>query len=319
VKEVKANYDATWKEAIASYFEEFLAFCFPTIHQGIDWSRGFQILEQQLQEIVGEAYKENIIADKLFQVWLLEGTEIWVLIHIEIQSQRQAEFAKRMFQYNYRAFDRYEKPVLSLALLGDDSATWRPSSYSYGLDVCQMRLDFAIAKILDYEPRWEMLEQSSSPIAIMLMAHLKTQATTSNLDERLQWKWTLARSLFEKGYTRDDVVLLFRIIDKMMALSAELQQGFKQQVAIYQEERKMPFLSTIEEDAMAVGIERGMEQGIQQSLRDNIKVVLETRFGEVPSEITEALGNISDISVLQPLLVRAVTINSLSDFQELLA
>lgn len=312
---VKANYDATWKEAIASYFEEFLAFCFPTIHQGIDWSRGFQILEQQLQEIVGEASSENIIADKLFQVWLLEGTEIWVLIHIEIQSQRQTEFAKRMFQYNYRAFDRYEKPVLSLALLGDDSPTWRPSSYSYGLDVCQMELDFAIAKILDYEPRWEMLEQSTSPIAIMLMAHLRTQATTSNLDERLQWKWTLARSLFEKGYTRGDVILLFRIIDKMMALSAELQQGFKQQVRTYQEERKMPFLSTIEEEAMAVGI----EQGIQQSLRDNIRLVLETRFGEVPSEITEALGNISDISQLQPLLIQAVTVNSLSDFQELLA
>ncbi|NEP44475.1 MAG: transposase, partial [Okeania sp. SIO2H7] len=300
---------------------------FPTIHQGIDWSRGFKILEQQLQEIVGEASSENIIADKLFQVWLLEGTEIWVLIHIEIQSQRQTEFGKRMYQYNYRAFDRYEKPVLSLALLGDDSPTWRPSSYSYGLDVCQMQLDFATAKILDYEPQWEMLEQSTSPIAIMLMAHLKTQATTSNLDERLQWKWTLARSLFEKGYTRDDIILLFRIVDKMMALSAELQQGFKQQVITYQEERKMPFLSTIEEDAMAVGIQQGMEQGIQQgmergiqqSLRDNIKVVLETRFGEVPSEITEALGNISDISVLQPLLVQAVTINSLSDFKELFA
>jgi hypothetical protein len=34
-------------------------------------------------------------ADKLFQVWLLDEQEIWLLIHIEVQSQHDKNFAKR--------------------------------------------------------------------------------------------------------------------------------------------------------------------------------------------------------------------------------
>jgi hypothetical protein len=46
------------------------------------------------------------------------------------------------------------------------------------------------------------------------------------------------------------VIELFRFIDRVMALPPELQQQFKQEVKTYQEERKMPLLSPIEEEAM---------------------------------------------------------------------
>lgn len=46
------------------------------------------------------------------------------------------------------------------------------------------------------------------------------------------------------------MIELFRFIDRVMALPPELQQQFKQEVKTYQEERKMPLLSPIEEKAM---------------------------------------------------------------------
>jgi hypothetical protein len=49
------------------------------------------------------------------------------------------------------------------------------------------------------------------------MAHLKTKATTGNLSEREQWKWTLIRGLYDRGLTKEQIVQLFKIIDKMMA------------------------------------------------------------------------------------------------------
>ncbi|CCI04735.1 hypothetical protein MICAC_5930021 [Microcystis aeruginosa PCC 9443] len=42
-------------------------------------------------------------ADKLYKVWLLSGEEVWILIHIEIQSQWEENFPQRMYIYNYRA------------------------------------------------------------------------------------------------------------------------------------------------------------------------------------------------------------------------
>ncbi|MGI0493487.1 Rpn family recombination-promoting nuclease/putative transposase [Alkalinema pantanalense CENA528] len=154
--------------------------------------------------------------DKLFKVQLQSGEETWILVHIEVQSQEDSGFAERMFVYNYRCFDRYRKPVISLAVLGDERTTWRPSSYGYNLGGCRVGIQFPIAKLIDYETQWEELDQSRNPFVVMVMAHLKTKATTGQPQQRKQWKWTLVRKLFEQGYSRNDVVELFRLIDWMM-------------------------------------------------------------------------------------------------------
>ena len=56
----------------------------------------------------------------VFKVWRGDGQETWVLIHIEVQAQVDADFSERMFVYHYRLFDRFRRPVVSLAILGDE-------------------------------------------------------------------------------------------------------------------------------------------------------------------------------------------------------
>ncbi|MGM3306717.1 hypothetical protein ACSQ6I_12220 [Anabaena sp. WFMT] len=52
--------------------------------------------------------------------------------------------------------------------------------------------------------------------------------------------------------------------------------------------------------------------------RDNLIEVLETRFGEVPTSIIDAVNNMNDSSVLKTLLKIAIAIPSLVEFQKLL-
>ena len=77
----------------------------------------------------------------------LSGKESWIYIHIEVQGTRQAEFAKRMFVYNYRIFDRYEKPVAILAVLADEHNQWKLTSYGYNVLGCKNTLEFPVAKL----------------------------------------------------------------------------------------------------------------------------------------------------------------------------
>ena len=152
------SYDESWKEALNEYFESFLIFFFPEVHQLIDWTQTPRSLDKELQEITASSATEKRIADKLYQVWLLDKRVIWILIHIEIQSQYEVAFGERMYVYNYRSFDLYHKPVVSLAVLGDESNKWRPNTYSYAIGGCEVSLKFPIAKLLDYESRWQELE-----------------------------------------------------------------------------------------------------------------------------------------------------------------
>ena len=58
-------------------------------------------------------------ADVLARVTGLDGVEDWVLVHVEVQGEHKTDFDQRMFVYNYRLYDRYARPVVSLAVLGE--------------------------------------------------------------------------------------------------------------------------------------------------------------------------------------------------------
>jgi hypothetical protein len=318
MKEVTANYDESWKEALNEYFESFLIFFFPEVHQLIDWTQTPRSLDKELQEITASSATEKRIADKLYQVWLLDKRVIWILIHIEIQSQYEVDFGERMYVYNYRSFDLYHKPVVSLAVLGDESNKWRPNTYSYAIGGCEVSLKFPIAKLLDYESRWQELETNTNPFAIIVMAHLKTKATTGNLSEREQWKWTLVRGLYERGLNKEQIVKLFKIIDMMMTLPEQLQQKLVKKINSFEEERKMPFISPTEQMAIERGKEIGKEIGALQNARNYITTVLQARLGEISLEITVSLSQVSNLSILDEMLKLAVTVNSLDDFKQAL-
>ncbi|KZL51333.1 Rpn family recombination-promoting nuclease/putative transposase [Nodularia spumigena] len=301
--EITANYDETWKEVIGDYFDSFLAFFYPEIYQQIDWTKNPISLDKELEQITASADSKTRHADKLFQVWLLDNQEVWILIHVEVQSQYDKEFSQRMFIYNYRAFDLYQKPVISLAILGDETNSWRPSSYQYGLGSSQLIFNFSSVKLLDYQ--WEELEQSNNIFAIVVMAHLKTKATNSNLSAREQWKWNLARLLYERGYNRKEIVDLYKVIDLMMALSQDLQLTFEKKLANYQEERKMPLLTNIE------------QRTIKQTRKQDIIKLVQVRFGNMPENLVGSINQIDNTSFLEQLLVSTISVNSLEEFAQL--
>jgi len=303
-----ANYDESWKAAIGEYFEDFLRFFYPNFHRHINWSKKPVSLDKELEQITASAKTPKRYADKLFKVWLLEGDrEVWILIHIEVQSQKDPDFPQRMLIYNYRAYDLYRQPVIGLAILGDEDGSWRPNYYEYGLETSKLRLDFTIVKLLDY--RWEELEPNNNPFAIMVMAHLRTKSTTSNLTEREQWKWLLVRSLYERGLTKLEIVNLFKFIDKMMTLPPELQRSFKGKINRYEEEQQMPFLSTLEEMAI--------ETTAKSTTRKNLINLLQKRFGELPESLIESLNKIEDLSVLDRLHLETISVESVEEFEGL--
>jgi len=147
------DYDSPWKTILETYFEAFMRFFFPDAADDIDWSRPYQFLDKELQQVVRDAELGRRYADKLVQVWRRNGAEAWVLAHVEIQGEPEPGFAKRMFVYNYRIFDRYDRPVASMAVLADERDSWRPDHYGYALWGSEMVNRFAMVKLIDFQDR----------------------------------------------------------------------------------------------------------------------------------------------------------------------
>lgn len=144
-----ADYDSPWKEALARYLPDALDLFFPEVYAAIDWSRGYDLLDKELQQVTRDADLGRRLADTLVRVWRRDGTDVWVLIHIEVQSEPEQDFARRMLIYHYRIFDRYDQPIMSVAVLADDQAGWRPDRFTQELWGCTLELRYPIVKLLD--------------------------------------------------------------------------------------------------------------------------------------------------------------------------
>ncbi len=90
-----------------------MQFFFPQTAALINWERPHEFLDKEFQKIDREAEQGRRYADKLVRVWQIQGQEIWLLIHVEIQARSEDTFPERMFSYNLRIFDKVAKPVIS--------------------------------------------------------------------------------------------------------------------------------------------------------------------------------------------------------------
>ncbi len=299
------DFDTPWKDIIERYFEDFIAFFLPQAHEEIDWSQGYEFLDKELQQVVRDAELGRRLVDKLAKVYLQNGEEAWVLIHIEVQSQEETDFAERMFVYHYRIFDRYKRKVASLAVLGDERSNWRPSQYGYQLWSSEIRFNFPVVKLLDYSNQWSALEASRNPFAIVVMAHLTAQETRNNRLRRKELKFALIRRLYEQGFAREDVVNLFYFIDWVMSLPQELEDEFWREVGQYEEERRMPYVSSVE------------RIGIRQGLLEGIELGLELKFGTEGLDLLPEISEIRDVEQLRAILTSLRTVNTLEDLRQL--
>ena len=279
-KRQKDEFDTPWKEILRLYFKDFLAFFLPEAHDGIDWSRGYEFLDKELARITREAEIGDRRMDELVKVWQSDGIERWVLIHAEVQGDRKPTFSPDMYTYQYRAYDLKRLPVAGLAILADDESGWRPSEFSYTLWGTRLTYQFVVVKLLDY-PEAE-LERSSNPFAVVTLAHRQAKKTRNQTEDRYQAKWRLIRGLYQGGFGRQQVIDLFRFIDWVLHLPKEADERLRGQIVAFEENQKMPYISSIER----IGEKKGEKKGEAKILTRQIQ----RRFGDLPAWASEKIA-----------------------------
>jgi hypothetical protein len=235
-------------------------------------------------------------------VTLLNGDEKWIYIHIEVQGTKQAEFAKRMFVYNYRIYDRYDKPVASMAVLADEQTNWKPTSYGFEVLGCKHILEFPVAKLTDYHDQFEALKASENSFAIVTATHILTQQTRKNDNERYEAKRLLVRLLYQRNWDKQRVIDLFRVIDWMMRLPEELEQQLWREIETIEEGKKMQYVTSVERFET--------KKIFQQGEAEMLSVMLRHRFGNLPEAITNRLKLASE-DQLKKWLINAISASTL--------
>jgi len=289
-----SDFDGAWKYALEQYFAPFLELFFPAAHAAIDWSQPVVFRDTELQQIAPEDQEGKQRVDKLVRVRRFDGTPAWVVVHIEIQSQRDAAFAERMFRYHARLFDRDRIPVVSLAVLGDDEPGWQPNHFGYELWGCTLSLRFPTVKLLALDTA--TMEGTANPFAVLTLIHRDAQETRGDPTERLRRKVMRYRALLRQRYAASDVRVLFRLLEHVLRLAPELApqaRATMRQVEL--EETGMDtFVTSFEEFGRVEGRAEGQRDLVLRQLNRKVGPLTEELQARVAALAPERLLTLSE-------------------------
>lgn len=126
-------------------------------------------------------------------------------------------------------------------------------------------------------------------------------------------KLALTRRLYERQFSREDVLNLFQFIDWVMSLPEELEQDFWQEVIHLEEERRMPYITSVER----IGIQKGRVQGMREGLLAGIELGLNLKFGTEGLELLAEISSLEDVEQLRAILTGLKTLNTLSELRQI--
>jgi len=306
-----ARFDEAWKKIIERFFPHLLRFFVPELYDDVDFEKDIQFLDKEMEQLGIRSVKGAKYVDKLVGVPLKDGEEQWILVHIEVQGYSEEYFSERMFRYFYKIFDRYGKRVLSMAILtGEeeipDEGIFELKTYGSGVD-----FRYLTFRLMDYNK--EQLENDPNPIAIVVLASQESQRAKRKGDT-FNVKLYLIMKLYDRGYTKQEVIDLFEFIDWILQLSEEEEEIILEEIKEIEGVKRMPYITSVER----IGMKQGLQQGLLEDGREMVLEALDERFGEVQSEVANAVNQIENRDTLKSLLRSAIRCASLEDFKKAL-
>ena len=152
------------------------------------------------------------------------------------------------------------------------------------------------------------METMPNPFATAVLAHLKTQETRADPAARRTWKLRLIKGLYDRGLDGEQVRLLFKFVDSMLDLPRQLEKALSLDLAEFERERKMPYVSSIERIAR--------EEGKAEAKVETLLRLLDKRLGTpVPAELEAQIRSTGDLGRLDAWIDAGLEAADLADFR----
>ena len=324
-EDLSRNFDGAWKDSIAYYFLPFFDYFFPDVAALIDRTVPPIDLNSEVRKLYEEGKLGDRIADKLFQVQLLDGTNRVVIFHFEFQNQPDPTLPERMFETSYRLREIKKQKVIGIAVLGDENPNFRPQEYRDEICGCITLYQYHTVKLLDWVGREVELEQSTNPISLLIYTHLLSLQTNKDHQKRYQKKIQMMRNLLKQNVEAETIRRYVNIVDQMLILPMQLEEKMNLELWQNAGEIAMEKLICFERSGFgkgeaagiqkgeAIGIQKGRQEGRQETLRSIVLKLGTKKYGNPTAEDLEQLNAITDVDQLNVMFDRIDTVSSWSE------
>jgi predicted transposase/invertase (TIGR01784 family) len=244
--------------------------------------KGFEYLDKELDQLFPpetDNYAPRYV-DKLVKVFMLNGQEEWILIHIEVQGYKDQDFAKRMFQYYYRILDQYERSITAFAIFADTNKGFHPKYYERDFLGTRIHYAYNTYKIIDQDEA--ELEASNNPFAMaVLSAKLALSRPIVDDQQLFDMAYNLAKRLLTKQIPKEKIRKVMSFLRYYLSFeSPEMFSKFEKEISILTERKVTMGIEEFlldraekqgEEKGEKKGIEKGRVEGREEGRQENAR------------------------------------------------
>lgn len=192
-----ADFDFFWKEML-DLTELATSFFLPELHQEVDWSLEYKSLEQELRGPFSGRRSRPKRTDKLFKLKLKDGSDRFVLFHIEAEAYPNSSFPQRIFEYYaYLSVKFGFTPIAVLAIFVGDKSPVPFNHFTTAQFGTRLDLRFTTCSIGEWTEK--DLLSSSNPFALVVLANLYVIQSKGNSALRMELKRRLVTHLLSRN------------------------------------------------------------------------------------------------------------------------
>jgi hypothetical protein len=211
------------------------------------------------------------------------GEDVGFLVHLEAQSYTEADFARRMFFYFARLYQKYRQRVYPIVVFSFDEP-YRAEANCHIVEFQNRKvLEFSFEAIQLNRLDWRDFLSQRNPVAAALMAKMQIMP-----EDRPKVKAECLRILATLRLDAARTRLISGFVDTYLRLNSTEETLFQAEVAKIELSDRREIMQIV-----TSWMQQGIEQGIEQGERSLIFRLLGHQVGTVPDELVEQLNRLS--------------------------
>ncbi len=290
------DHDRLFKELLSTFFIEFIELFFPQIASTID-RNSIRFLPQKYFADLTSG--EEKIIDLLVEV-KQAGQDVGFLVHVEAQSYTEKDFARRIFFYFARLYQKYLQKVYPIVVFSFDEPR-REEVYTHTVEFADLKvLEFNFASIQLNRLNWRDFVHQPNPVAAALMAKMQIEPR-----ERPRVKAECLRLLATLRLDPARTRLISGFVDTYLNLNLQEEQRFQEEIGKLKEPEKEGIMEIVTSWERRASL---------QATRSLILRQLNRRVGQLPETVSSQIENLP-IQQLEALGEALLDFTNLADLE----
>ena len=328
-QEDQYDYDAIWKDFTRDFWRVILKDFIPDLYKAADLEREAESLDKELHELLADdmvkdedqinkqSKRSKRYVDNLLKIYLKDGSEEWVLLHIEIQGRGGEMISLRMFRYHCLIFMRHKRHPAAIAILTAKRPKKEGEPGIYSADMFGTKIEYNYHTVKAYEYDDEELLASESPVKLFIYAAKIAAKYRRSDKQKFEYMRKILRVLIDKGWESQDRRRFIMYIESVMSFKKDYSIRFREELNNLTGGKKMrrkTYVEEIYESGIAKGVAQGITQGIAQGIAQGEAMGKARGITQGHKETAIALIN---LGILTDEQIASVTEQTLEDIAEL--